>query len=151
MRLHLFSSNNKYDMKNQKITVETKVEAPIQKVWDYWTQPKYITQWNFADDSWFCPTAENDLRVGGKLSSRMEAKDGSFGFDFWGIYEVIEPLHTLVYTLEDGRKVEVLFKEKGDFVVITELFDPENENLIEMQKGGWQAILNNFKKLIENS
>lgn len=138
-------------MKFQKITVTTEIKAPLQKVWDYWTQPKYITQWNFADDSWHCPSAENDLKVGGKFTSRMEAKDGSFGFDFWGIYDVVEPLNKLAFSLGDGRKVDILFEDKGDVIEITESFDPENENPVEMQKAGWQAILNNFKKLVEKS
>ena len=134
----------------QKITIEATISSDLQTAWDSYTRPKHITQWNFADDSWHCPSAENDLQKGGKLKSRMEAKDGSFGFDFEGIYDVVEEKRRLVYHLEDGRTVETIFKEEGNFILVTTTFDAETENPIEMQKGGWQAILNNYKKHTES-
>lgn len=134
----------------QKITIEATISSDLQTAWDSYTQPKHITQWNFADDSWHCPSAENDLQKGGKLKSRMEAKDGSFGFDFEGIYDEVEEKRRLVYHLENGRSVETTFKEEGDSILVTTTFDAETENPIEMQKGGWQAILNNYKKHTES-
>jgi uncharacterized protein YndB with AHSA1/START domain len=136
-------------MEFTKITVETTVNASINKVWQYWTEPKHIEKWNNASNDWHTPHAENDLRVGGKFLSRMEAKDGSFGFDFEGIYSDIIPFQTIKYGLEDGREVEIMFNGKGQTTEVIEVFDAENENPIEMQKGGWQAILNNFKKYVE--
>ena len=136
-------------MEFTKITVETTVNAPIEKVWQYWTEPKHIEKWNNASDDWHTPHAVNDLQVGGKFLSRMEAKDGSFGFDFEGIYSDVIPFQTIKYGLADGREVEILFKGKERTTEIIEIFDAENENPIEMQKGGWQAILDNFKKYVE--
>lgn len=133
----------------EKITIEATVNSDLQTAWDSYTQPEHITQWNFADDSWHCPWAENNLTVGGKMKSRMEAKDGSFGFDFEGIYDAVEDKKRLVYHLEDGRSVETLFENKGDSVLVTTHFDAETQNPIEMQKGGWQMILNNYKKHTE--
>lgn len=106
-------------------------------------------QWNNASDDWHTPHAENDLRVGGKFLSRMEAKDGSFGFDFGGIYSEVKPFEKIKYGLEDGREVETTFAKNGENTEITTTFDAENENPIEMQQNGWQAILNNFKKYVE--
>ena len=133
----------------QKITIEASVNSDLQTAWDSYTQPEHITQWNFADDSWHCPWAENDLIVGGKMKSRMEAKDGSFGFDFEGIYDVVEDKKKLVYHLEDGRVVETIFEDQGNSVLVTTHFDAETQNPIDMQKGGWQMILNNYKKHTE--
>src|ERR1700753_2969651 len=132
-----------------KITVGATVNAPVSKVWELWSGPEHIVKWNNASPDWHTPRAENDLRTGGKLSARMEAKDGSFGFDFWGIYdEVIE--HQLIsYTIGDGRKVEILFSPDGGSTKITETFEAENQNPIEMQRGGWQAILDSFKHYAE--
>ncbi len=136
-------------MANTKITVEAIIKAEPPKVWDYYTQPKHITQWNFADPAWCCPSAENDLRVGGKYKARMEAKDGSFGFDFEAIYDEVQAPHKMTYSLEDGRKVDLTFKETENGTDVTIIFDAETENPIEMQKGGWQAILNNFRNYVE--
>jgi uncharacterized protein YndB with AHSA1/START domain len=136
-------------MEFTKITVEITVNASMNKVWQYWTEPKHIEKWNNASDDWHTPHAENDLRVGGKFLSRMEAKDGSFGFDFEGIYSEVIPFEKIKYGLEDGREVEIMFNGKGQTTEVIEIFDAENENPIEMQKGGWQAILNNFKKYVE--
>src|SRR6478672_10556378 len=133
-----------------RITVETTVNAPIQKVWDYWTKPEHITKWNAASDDWHTPWAENDLRVGGKFKNRMEAKDGSFGFDFEGIYDQVIPNQEITYTLGDGRKATTWFAEQGGKTHLTTTFDSETQNDPEFQKQGWQAILNNFVKYVEN-
>ncbi|HEY9117116.1 MAG TPA: SRPBCC family protein [Roseivirga sp.] len=133
----------------QKITIQTSVLSDLQKAWNCYTQPEHITQWNFAHESWCCPSAENDLRVGGIMKSRMEAKDGSFGFDFEGKYSVVEDLKRLVYGLEDGRQVDIKFEDNGNRVNVTIVFDAEGENPIEMQRDGWQAILDNYKKHTE--
>jgi uncharacterized protein YndB with AHSA1/START domain len=133
------------------ITVETKVNAPIEKTWDYWSNPKHITNWTFASDDWHAPFAENDLRTGGKFKTTMAAKDGSFSFDFEGIYSNVEPHKTIEYGLADGRKVKITFDQIGGETLVKESFDPETENPEEMQKGGWQAILDNFKKYTENN
>lgn len=135
----------------QKITVETSVKAPIEKVWNVWTTPEHIMQWNNASPDWHTPKAENDLRKGGKFVSRMEAKDGSFGFEFWGIYDEVDHLALISYTMGDGRKAEVSFSAEGNQTKITETFEAESENTIEMQKAGWQAILDNFKKYAESN
>lgn len=134
-----------------KITVEAIINAPVEKVWLLWTRPEHITQWNNASDDWHTPAAENDLHVGGKFSSRMEAKDGSMGFDFWGIYTKIEPLKFIGYTLGDERKVEIRFVAEENKTRIIETFDPEDVNSVELQQTGWQAILNNFKKYAETA
>ena len=131
------------------ITVKTTVDAPIEKVWNYWSSPDHITQWNNASDDWHTPRAENDLRTGGKFLARMEAKDGSFGFDFGGVYDEVEENKFIAYTMGDGRKVSIAFLGNGNETEIEETFEAENENSIEMQKTGWQAILDNFKKYTE--
>lgn len=133
------------------ITVEATINAPVEKVWKFWTSPEHIIQWYSASDDWHTPKAENNLRVGGKFLTRMEAKDGSLGFDFFGEYTKVEINKEIVCTLGDGRHVQVLFESIGDQTTVTELFEPETENTIELQKGGWQAILNNFKKHVETS
>ena len=131
------------------ITVENRVKAPIEKVWKFWTEPEHIQKWNNASNDWHTPHAENDLRVGGKFVSRMEAKDGSFGFDFSGIYDDVRINEFIEYTIGDGRKVKVSFSSQGNETKVVETFEPENTNSLEMQKGGWQAILDNFKKYTE--
>ena len=131
------------------ITVQTTVHAPIGKAWEMWTQPKHITNWNFASDEWHSPSAENNLRPGGKFNYRMEAKDGSMGFDFSGTYTVINENKNLEYILDDGRNVQVHFSEVDGGVFVMENFEAENTNPAEMQKNGWQAILDNFKKYVE--
>jgi uncharacterized protein YndB with AHSA1/START domain len=134
---------------NVKITVKTTVHAPVEKVWEYWTEPEHITKWNNASDDWHTPIAENDLTVGGKFHTRMEAKDGSFGFDFGGIYDEVKLNEIISYTLGDGRNVTITFKGQGDETEVIETFDAETTNSIEMQQAGWQAILDNFKKYVE--
>jgi len=133
----------------QKITIENTVNAPVEKVWDFWTGPEHITKWNNASDDWHTTRAENDLRVGGKFLSRMEAKDGSFGFDFEGTYTQVKTNAVIAYTMSDGREVQVAFTSMGDATKVVETFEAETENPIEMQRGGWQAILDNFKKYAE--
>lgn len=133
------------------ITIETLVNAKIDKVWAYWTEPAFIMKWNAASDDWHTTFSVNDLRPGGKFTSRMEAKDGSFGFEFWGIYDKVEPMTLIESTMGDGRKMKVEFIEEGDKTKIIESFEAETENSLEMQKTGWQAILDNFGKVAENS
>ena len=123
------------------ITITTEVRKPMQKVWEYFTIPKHITKWNFASSDWACPHATNDLKPGGKFSWRMEAKDGSMGFDYSGTYTEIKHHDLIKYTLDDGREVSVKFEESGGIVLVTETFEPENQNDLEMQRQGWQAIL----------
>lgn len=132
------------------ITVNNTINAPVKKVWEYWTKPEHITLWNNASDDWHTPSAENDLRVGGKFIARMEAKDGSMGFDFGGVYDSVKENEYIEYTMDDGRKVIVRFTSKGDQTDVVESFDAEETNSIDMQRDGWQAILNNFKKYTES-
>lgn len=134
-----------------RITVEALVHAPIENVWRYWTEPEHITQWNAASDDWHSPRAENDVRVGGKFNARMEARDGSSGFDFGGTYTEVVPHERISYVMDDERKVEVLFQIEGDGVKVTETFDAEEQNSLEMQKNGWQAIMDRFKKYVEQT
>lgn len=134
-----------------KITVENTVKAPVEKVWKLWTTPEYITKWNNASDDWHTPRAENDLRAGGKFLSRMEARDGSFGFDFGGVYDEVKTNELIDYIMGDGRKVKITFINKGNETKVIETFEAENQNPIEMQRGGWQAILDNFKKYAETN
>lgn len=131
------------------ITVKTVISAPISKVWKYWTLPEHITKWNNASDDWHTTRASNDLRPGGKFTSRMEAKDGSAGFDFTGTYDHVRKHEYIAYTMDDGRKVSIQFRDDGNKTRISETFMPERENSILIQKNGWQAIINNFKKYVE--
>jgi len=134
-----------------KITVECIVNSNIEKVWKYWTTPKHIEQWNYASDDWYTPKASNDLKVGGKFCSTMAAKDGSFSFDFGGTYIEIQEYKLIKYTMDDGRMASIDFIAIGGTVEIVETFEAENQNSIELQRGGWQAILNHFKKYVENN
>ncbi len=135
----------------EPIKIEITILAPVQKVWEYFNDPEHITQWNFASDTWECPSAEVDLKKGGKFTTRMQAKDGSFGFDLVGIYDEIIPEKSIRYHMEDGRKVQVIFdKIDENTTKVTEIFDPEKQNPVEMQRDGWYAILNNFHKYVEN-
>ncbi len=148
---HIASSNELKIKTNtmKKITVNTTINAPIDKVWQLWTQPEHIMQWNNASDDWHTPFAENDLRTGGKFKSTMAAKDGSMSFDFEGIYTNVQPNSKIEYKMEDGREVTITFEELDHHVTVTESFDPESMNPLEMQQAGWQAILDNFKKHAE--
>ena len=133
-----------------KVTIETTVNGTVEKAWDYYTGEQHITQWNSPSEDWHSPSASNDLRAGGAFNYRMEARDGSFGFDFAGIYDAVRPQDHIAYTLGDGRKALIDFKPEGDQVRVTIQFDPENENPVEMQRAGWQAILDNFRKYTES-
>jgi len=133
-----------------KVTVEATVNAPVEKVWKTWSEPQHIKNWCAASEDWHAPKAENDLRTGGTFSTRMEAKDGSFGFDFGGVYDNVKKNELIEYTMGDGRKVKVIFSPSGDQTKIVETFDAEATNPVEMQRGGWQAILDNFKKYTES-
>lgn len=134
---------------NNPITVEVSLNLPIEKVWELWTKPEHITQWNSASEDWHCPRAENDVRTGGKFNSRMEAKDGSVGFDFEGTYDEVKEHELLTYTIGD-RKVRVTFVPLGFATLVREEFEPENENPLELQKDGWQSILDHFKRYAES-
>ncbi|SUX45024.1 SRPBCC family protein [Chryseobacterium indoltheticum] len=135
-----------------KVKIDITILAPVEKVWDYFNDTKHITKWNFAHESWFCPSSENDLKPGGKFNNRMEAKDGSFGFDFIGVYDEVIPNERIKYHIEDGRNVEVVFEKIDENTTkVTEIFDPEKQNSVEMQREGWYAILNNFHKYVENN
>ncbi len=133
----------------EKITIETHVRAPIEKVWHDFTDPESVKAWNAASSDWHTPKAENDLREGGSFMYRMEAKDGSTGFDFRGTYTEVIPQERIAYTMEDGRTVIAIFTPEEDGVHIVETFDPETENSPEMQRQGWQSILDNFKAYAE--
>lgn len=133
------------------ITVQVNVQAPIEKVWQYFNEPAHIMQWAHASDDWHAPRAENDLRTGGKFSTTMAAKDGSFSFDFGGVYTNVENHKLIEYTLGDDRKVKVAFSPEGGGVEVVEIFEAEDTHSIEMQQGGWQAILDNFKKYTETN
>lgn len=132
-----------------QIHVSARIKASIQQVWDCWTQAEHIQHWNFASDDWHCPQASITLEVGKEFHYTMAAKDGSFSFDFWGTFSQIEPLKNLEMTLGDARQVSVHFVVEGDSVIVNESFDPENQNPEDMQKMGWQMILDNFKKYVE--
>lgn len=132
------------------ITIETRITNSIEKAWASWTQPQHITQWNHASEDWICPVATNDLKVGGRFSSRMEAKDGSVGFDFWGIHDELALNQVIKSTMGDGRKMEVRFIQEAGFVKIIETFEIEDVNSIELQRQGWQAILDNYKAHTES-
>ena len=131
------------------ITIETIVNADVKKVWSYWTEPVHITKWCQASDDWHAPHAENDLRVNGNFKTTMAAKDGSMSFDFGGVYTKVETNRAIDYTIGDGRKVGVTFTPQGNQTKVVERFEAESSNPIEMQRGGWQAILDNFKKYTE--
>ena len=133
------------------ITVETLITAPIEKIWNYWTEPTHIKYWNFASDDWCAPRATNNLIAGGKFSFRMEAKDGSFGFDLEGVYDLVDIHKRIEYTLADGRKVKIEFTTQKGRCKVIESFEAESENSKELQRSGWQAILNNFKKYTESN
>lgn len=133
-------------MSNQQITIATTIAAPVERVWEAYTTPADITQWNFASDDWYCPSAEADLKVGGGYKARMEAKDGSFGFDFEAVYEEVEPYKAITLAMSDGRKARTTFDAAGN---VTITFDAETQNTVEMQRDGWQAILNNFGSYVQ--
>ncbi len=138
-------------MNSDRIVIQISITSTKSKIWDFWNNPKHITKWNFATETWCCPRAENDLRVGGAFKYRMEAKDGSFGFDFEGIYNEIIEQNKVSYTMGDGRKATTQFASVDGQITVTTEFDPEATNPTEMQRSGWQSILNNFKKYVEEN
>jgi uncharacterized protein YndB with AHSA1/START domain len=135
---------------NSPISISTDIKAPVDKVWEAWSNPEHITRWNSASPDWHTPKASNDLKKGGKFTSRMEAKDGSMGFDFSGIYDDVQVNKLIAYTMEDDRKVEIRFTDNGNSTKIEQDFEAESENTRELQQAGWQAILDNFKTYVEN-
>jgi uncharacterized protein YndB with AHSA1/START domain len=137
-------------MNYAKLNINANIALEKEIVWDLYTNPLHIVNWNFASDDWCCPRASNDLKVGGKYVGRMEAKDGSFGFDFEAIYNVVVECECFVYTTPDNRVINVTFQSKGNYTEVNIEFDAENENSLELQQNGWQAILNNFKKYAES-
>ncbi len=136
-------------MESVKITVQTRITAPLALCWSCWTKPRHITQWNFASSDWHCPRATNDLRVGGKYSARMEAWDGSVGFEFEATYDDVAHHERIRYTMADGREADTRFAEENGTTQITTIFDAESVHFAEQQREGWQAILNNFKSYVE--
>ncbi len=136
---------------NISITVSAIINSNVQMAWEYWTDPKHIIRWNNASPDWHTPRAENDLRIGGKFLSRMEARDGSMGFDFSGKYTKVVQQKLIELILDDNRKVQVRFEANGNKTTVTEVFEAEHENSIELQQTGWQAILDNFKKYVEGT
>ena len=138
-------------MDTTKITIQAVVAADRQKVWNCYTQPEHITKWNFATDTWHCPAASNDMRVGGKYLARMEAKDGSFAFDFEAVYNEIVDGEKFTYTMPDNREIQVSFEQTDDKTRVTVTFDPENENPVDLQRSGWHSILDNFRKYAEEN
>ncbi|MBB1285501.1 SRPBCC domain-containing protein [Flavisolibacter sp. BT320] len=131
------------------ITVAATIQAPVQKVWTLWTDPTHIVNWNFAADDWHSPKAEADLQEGGRFNYRMESRDGSMGFDFSGTFTKVEENKELSFTIEDGRKVQVLFIPYGNETTVKETFEAEGTHPVEMQRQGWQAIMHNFKQYAE--
>ncbi len=138
-------------MANNKITIKATILSDIKNVWEFYTLPEHITNWNFAIDSWHCPYASNDLRNGGKYVARMEAKDGSFGFDFEAVYDEVIENKRIVYTMSDNRQAIVDFNPDNNQTEVVIIFEAEQENSLDMQRDGWQAILNNFKIYVENN
>ena len=134
----------------EAITVQTVVNAPAATVWESWNKPEYIICWAFASADWEAPVAENDLRMGGKFRTVMAAKDRSTSFDFIGTYTAVKENELIEYDMDDGRHVKVEFEGTPNGMKITETFEPENKNPLEMQRSGWAAILDNFKKFVES-
>ncbi|TMM55397.1 SRPBCC family protein [Sulfitobacter sabulilitoris] len=136
-------------MASRQITVQTTIGSPVERVWEGFTTPDHIARWNFASDDWCCPSAEADLRVGGSYKARMEAKDGSFGFDFEAVYEELNLHKALTLAMADGRRARTIFVPLDGKTKVTTTFDAEAENPVEMQRDGWQAILENFRAYME--
>lgn len=147
----LFKSKDMETTTSTKVTVSATVNAPVAKVWQYWNEPQHIMNWAFASPDWHAPSATNDLRVGGAFSTTMAAKDGSFSFDFGGVYDQVIEHKLIEYTLGDGRQVKITFEGNGNETKVVESFDPENMHPVDFQQAGWQAILDNFKKYTEEA
>jgi uncharacterized protein YndB with AHSA1/START domain len=139
-------------METKQITVKATVNASVEKCWEYYTDPVHVVKWSFADESWHSPKAENDLRIGGRFLTRMEAKDTSEGFDFTGTYDDVVTHQKISYTMDgdDMRKVSVVFEGDDKKTDVTVTFDAEEENPLEFQQSGWQSILNKFKEVVES-
>ncbi|HZV69582.1 MAG TPA: SRPBCC family protein [Saprospiraceae bacterium] len=137
-------------MEKNVITIKANINAPVETIWKAWTTPEDIMQWNSASDDWHTPHAENDLKPGGKFMSRMAAKDGSMAFDFGGTYDDVKTDELISYTMDDGRHVEITFEDYNTNVLVTVKFEAEDVNSLELQRMGWQAILDNFKKYVES-
>ena len=135
----------------EKITVQSIINAPIAKVWEFYNSPEHVTKWNSPSPDWHTPKAENDLKAGGKFVYRMEAKDGSGGFDFGGTYDEVVENSLIKYTMDDERKVEVKMQEVDGKTNVSVTFDPENENEPEFQQAGWQGILDSFRRYVEEN
>ena len=133
-----------------KITISSQINAPISTVWDYWTSPQHVQEWNFASNDWHCPSASSSFIVGGEFHYIMAAKDGSVNFDFWGTFVKINQLQSIDIVLGDGRELSISFGETQDGTIVTEIFEPEEVNSLELQKMGWQTIVNNFKDYVES-
>lgn len=133
-----------------QITIQTSIKAPMETVWQCWNDPEHIVKWNSASDDWHTPRAQNDLKTGGQFVYRMESVDGKMGFDFGGTYTEVVPHEVIAYTMDDNRTVRAVFSVNGDQVDIVEVFDAEGENSVEMQRQGWQSILNRFKAYVES-
>ncbi len=142
-------TEQKMEQENKKITISANINASAEKVWTCWNEPTHITKWCSASPDWHTPKAENDLHIGGRFLTRMEAKDGSFGFDFSGTYTDVVTQSSITYTLDDNRTVAIHFTTQNGVTSIVETFEMENENPEEMQRMGWQAILDNFKNYVE--
>lgn len=138
-------------METTKVTIQAVIQAPVDKVWRFYNEPEHMTKWSFASEDWHAPRAQNDLRVGGKFVTRMEAKDGSMGFDFGGTYDIVEQHKAISYMMEDGRRVDTTFADHGDTTEVVSVFDAESTHPVELQQAGWQAILNNFKSYTEQN
>ncbi|MET1054069.1 MAG: GNAT family N-acetyltransferase [Pedobacter sp.] len=143
-------SDMEHTIKNG-ITIETTINAPVEKVWELWNAPEHITRWCAASPDWHAPYAENDIREGGRFKTTMAARDESFSFDFSGTYTGVKQNELIEYTLDDDRKVKITFISTAEGTKVTEIFEPEGTNPIEMQQGGWQAILDQFKKYTESA
>ncbi len=137
-------------MEKKRIHIDTLIDAPIKTVWDAYNNPQDIKQWNHASEDWHCPSSANDLRVGGKFKNKMAAKDGSFEFDFEGTYTEVTPMNSISYVLGDNRETDIKFKDENGKTAVSIDFDMEDSNPEDMQRDGWQAILDNFKKHVEN-
>ncbi len=136
-------------MSNNLITVKNTINAPLAIVWEYWTNPDHVIHWNFASHDWHCPKAISDFRTGGEFHYIMAAKDGSVEFDFCGTFTSIVDKSSIQFFTEDGREVNLQFEQEGDATIVTETFEPEQVNSLDLQKQGWQAILDHFKKYVE--
>nr|WP_315162814.1 SRPBCC family protein [uncultured Flavobacterium sp.] len=133
------------------ITVQSTINASMEKIWELWTAPEHVMKWNNASEDWHTPFAENDLKVGGKFKYTMASTDGTMRFDFEGVYTNVVNPSLIEYEIADGRKVKIVFEKDAGGIKVIESFDPETVNPEEMQKNGWQAILDNFKKYVENT